>query len=307
MSVERMQRTSGEVVWRVRWRDHSGSNRSKVLGRKKDAELFEAEVRRRKRTGELAAMDGGRETLDEYVSGVWARAYAADLRPRTRQNYASSYDRHIGPRLGGMRLQEIDAEVIASFQGDMIQSGAKPHAIRKAMVLLGAILQRAAEGRRIPYNPQRVVRKARLPRSPEVRPLAPATVERLRAALGQRDATIISVLAYAGLRPGEMRVMRWDDIRDEALMVDASKTGQRRRVRLLSALTDDLDAWKASSDPLADRPGGRVDRPTEGEALRPPAQLRLPPPPRGQKRDLRRPSARPRRRVDDGHLRPRDR
>lgn len=236
MSVERVQRKSGEVVWRVRWRDHGGSNRSKVLGRKKDAELFEAEVRRRKRTGELAAMDGGRETLDEYVSGVWAKAYAADLRPRTRQNYASSYDRHIGPRLGGMRLQEIDAEVIASFQGDMIQSGAKPHAIRKAMVLLGAILQRAAEGRRIPYNPQRVVRKARLPRSPEVRPLAPATVERLRGALGQRDATIISVLAYAGLRPGEMRVMRWDDIRDEAFMVDAPKTGQRRRVRLLSAL-----------------------------------------------------------------------
>lgn len=73
MSIERQERTNGNVVWRVRRRDHNARNRSKVIGRKKDAELFEAEIRGRKRTGELSAMDGGRETLDEYVTGVWRR------------------------------------------------------------------------------------------------------------------------------------------------------------------------------------------------------------------------------------------
>ena len=52
MSVERMQRSDGSVVWRVRWRQ-AGRNRSKVLGRKRDAEAFEAELIRRRRTGEL--------------------------------------------------------------------------------------------------------------------------------------------------------------------------------------------------------------------------------------------------------------
>jgi hypothetical protein len=47
--------------------------------------------------------------------------------------------------------------------------GVGPHAILKAMTLLGAILQRAAEGQRIPYNPQRVVRRAPLPMAQEVR------------------------------------------------------------------------------------------------------------------------------------------
>ena len=102
----------------------------------------------------------------------------------------------------------------AAFQGDLLRAGVGPPAIRKSMTLLGAVLQRAAEGRRIPYNRSRVVRKARLPLAPEVRPLAPSRVEAMRAAAGLRDATIISVLAYAGLRPGELRELRWRQVRE---------------------------------------------------------------------------------------------
>lgn len=254
MSVERIKRASGEVVWRVRWRDVSGRNRSKVLGRKRDAEAFDAEVKRRRRTGELAAMDGGRETLDEYVTGVWSRAHAAHLARRTREIYSSLYDLHIGPRLGEMQLREIDPEIVATFQGQMIAEGVRPHAVQKSMTLLGAILQRAAESRRILYNPQRVVRKARLPHSTEVRPLAPATVERLRAACDLRDATIVSVLAYAGVRPGELRLLKWSDVGERTLLVNAPKTGGRRNVRLLSPLVDDLEEWRAESDASQDKP-----------------------------------------------------
>src|SRR5215211_5967157 len=198
MSVERVTRKSGEVVYRVRWRDHRGRNRARVLGRKRDAEAFDGEIKRRKRTGERAVMDAGRETLDEYVAGTWAKAHAAHLAPRTRRTYANTYDKHIAPRLGDVPLRELDSETIAAFQAELIVAGVGPHAIRKAMALLGGILQRAAEARRLPYNPQRVVRKARLPVASEVRPLAPATVESMRGAADLRDATIVSVLAYAG-------------------------------------------------------------------------------------------------------------
>ena len=73
------------------------------------------------------------------------------------------------------------------------------------MMLLRAILQRAAEGQRFPYNPARLVHNAPLPPRAEVRPLAPITVEMLRSVVDLRDATIISLLAYAGLRPQELR------------------------------------------------------------------------------------------------------
>jgi integrase len=182
------------------------------------------------------------------------RSYAAHLAPRTRAVYSSTCDRHIAPRLGGIPLREIDAETVEAFQGDLIASGVGPHAIRKAVTLLGALLQRAAEGRRIPYNPQRVVRKARLPLAPEVRPLAPVRVETMRAAADLRDATIVSVLAYAGLRPGELRELCWRHVRERTLLVNASKTGRRRTVRLLTRLADDLAVWRAAAgDPGDDR------------------------------------------------------
>ena len=251
MSVERIERKD-EIVWRVRWRDARGRNRARVLGRKRDAEAFDAEVKRRKRIGDLAILDAGRETLDEYVTGTWARAHAAHLAPRTRQTYASMYDRHIAPRLGDVPLREIDPETVAAFQGDLLRGGVGPQAIRKSMTLLGAILQRAAEGRRIPYNPQRVVRKARLPLAPEVRPLAPSRIEAMRAAAGLRDATIISVLAYAGLRPGELRELRWRQVRERTLLIDAAKTGRRRTVRLLLALAADLALWRFACGDVLD-------------------------------------------------------
>jgi hypothetical protein len=48
--------------------------------------------------------------------------------------------------------------------------------------------QRAAESNRIPFSPQRVVRKARVPRRAEVRPLPPSEVEAIRSVLGPHDA-----------------------------------------------------------------------------------------------------------------------
>ncbi|MFL5855705.1 MAG: hypothetical protein ACJ77L_03000, partial [Solirubrobacteraceae bacterium] len=109
MSVEKVNRKGG-VVWRVRWRDASGQAHSKVLGRKRDAEMFDAEVKRRKRIGDLATFDGGRETLDDFARR-WAKVYAVpNLAARTRRSYAGMYDRHISPRLGAYRLIDLRPE-----------------------------------------------------------------------------------------------------------------------------------------------------------------------------------------------------
>lgn len=52
--------------------------------------------------------------------------------------------------------------------------------------------------------------------------MAPATIEVMRAGLGVRDATLISVMAYAGLRPGEALGLRWSDVRERTLLIQRS-------------------------------------------------------------------------------------
>ena len=80
--------------------------------------------------------------------------------------------------------------------------------------------QRDAQGR-VATNSVKAVRKPRQ-RSRRVRPLAPITVETIRTKLGRRDATLVSVLAYAGLRPGEALGLQWHNVRDRTLLVNRS-------------------------------------------------------------------------------------
>ncbi|MCP9490367.1 MAG: site-specific integrase [Solirubrobacteraceae bacterium MAG38_C4-C5] len=256
MSVHRSTRTTNgtqRTSYVVRYRQGT-RNRQRTFDRASDARAFDDEVRRRRQAGPSAvrALDAGRETLDEYVVQTWTPAHAAHLAPKTRRTYAQMYDCHIAPALGGTRLCDIDPEAIAAWRGSLI-GRIGPEALHKAMTLLGAILQRAAEAQRIPYNPARLVSKPRRTKAPEVRPLAPAQVEAIRASVDPRSAAVVSVLAYAGLRPHELRRLRWRDVRDATLLVYATKTQTRRTVRLLAPLAADLAAWRlASGRPAAD-------------------------------------------------------
>lgn len=122
MSVERVERKGG-VVWRVRWRDEQGQARSKVVGRKRDAEAFEAEVVRRKRTGDLDLLTGGRETLADFAEEWWKLYAVPNLAARTLRSYAGLWDRHVLPRLGSMRLNAITPEVIERFRVELEAGG----------------------------------------------------------------------------------------------------------------------------------------------------------------------------------------
>lgn len=177
MSVEKVARTSGEVVWRVRWRQH-GHNRARTFSSKRDARDFDAEVRRQRRAGGLAVLDAGSETLGEYVTDAWAGSHAVTLAPKTRLHYASLYDHHVRPYLGSVALRDITPELIGRWQAERLAGGAGPVAVRHAMELLGSILEHAFIAGRLTENPARRVKKARRPRREEVRPLSPAQSRR---------------------------------------------------------------------------------------------------------------------------------
>jgi integrase len=85
-------------------------------------------------------------------------------------------------------------------------------------------------------------------------------VERIRLELLSqariRDAALVSVLAYAGLRPGEARALRWSDVRAGSVLVERAaarreikptKNERLRAVRLLPALLEDLGLWRSYS------------------------------------------------------------
>jgi integrase len=72
--------------------------------------------------------------------------------------------------------------------------------------------------------------------------------------LRQRDATLISVLAYAGLRPQEALALTWGHVRERTLLIERAtdfagnlkptKTRRARAVMLLGPLAVDLAEWR---------------------------------------------------------------
>jgi hypothetical protein len=128
VSVERVERKDGSVVWRVRWRQ-AGRNRSKVLGRKRDAEAFDAELRRRKRVGDLAVLDSGKETLAEF-GAEWWRLYAEpNLAPTTLRVYAMLWDTHVLPQARLVPAARADRPPLSTASGSSSRTMA-PDAFR---------------------------------------------------------------------------------------------------------------------------------------------------------------------------------
>jgi len=259
MSVHKRALRNQRTVWSVRWRE-GDRNRSRDFDRKRDAEVFDADLRRRRRLGDLDLLDAGRETLADFATEWW-RVYAEpNLGAKTLRMYADLWDRHVLPRLGSLELRRITPEVVENFQGDLRKAGVGPPTILKTLSLLQGVLRRAVVWRRIALNPVAVIKKPTQRRSHVVRPVAPNTIELIRAGLLHeghvRDATLVSVLAYAGLRPGEALALRWANIRERTILVDRAaalgdlketKTGRTRSVRLLAPLAADLREWQLKS------------------------------------------------------------
>ncbi len=154
------------------------------------------------------------------------------------------------PRLGEYELRRITPAVVAEFADDLRRDGVGDPTVRKVLSLVQGVLGRAVVLGRIRANPVVPVRKPVQGRRRVIRPLPPATVEQLRRRMPtDQDATLVSVLAYAGLRPGEALALTWADIGERTILVERSvalgevkktKTRTTRSVRLLAPLSNDL-------------------------------------------------------------------
>jgi integrase len=293
MSVQRDPKGKG---WVTRWLEH-GRHRSRKFDRKSDAETWEREVKRLQQLGPLALQrltDGG-PTLNDWIRDHWTPEHGATLEPGTMVRYTSAYRLHIQPTFGQVPLTEITVSAVRAWQASLVQAGVTPGNIKKIRACFSSVLRHAAESEAMPNNPLYLVRPPKSAHRDGVRPLTPTTVEMIRGAIldpparqvaasgpgqrarrayevtapgteptRQRDALVVSFMAYAGLRPGEIRGLRFDDIGENMIRIERSvddngvlkstKTGKPRSVKLLGALAQDIrEYYVAAGEPVSQR------------------------------------------------------
>ncbi len=250
--IEKRTLKDGRKVYRVRWRPggRGSTFHSRVFDKREDADRFETEIRRRKQLGDLVYLEHTKQTVDEFAREWWERYASKELAPRTQKLYAQLWDRHILPRLGAHPLRQLTPNVISGFQEDLRDAGVGEPTIRKALALLQSVCREAVTWGRIPANPVKPVKKRSQHRKRSVRPLMPEAIERLRLHTPtERDATLISLLAYAGLRPGEALALTWADVGERTILVERAvalgeiketKTRSTRTVKMAGSLKADL-------------------------------------------------------------------
>lgn len=259
MSVEPLARKSGRV-WRVRWRDHNGQPRSRVLGRKADAESFDQEIKRRKRMGELAQYEAGSQSLAAFAEEWWKLYAEPNLAERTLKSYAGLWDRHVLPHLGDVQLRELGAPVLEAHLSELRAAGVGAPTVHRVYVVLSSVLQRAFEWGRISENPCRRVRSRAPRRERQVVPLTDEQITALMDATWRpRDRFIIGAIAYGGFRPSELCALTWDDVGYDHVYVTKAtepvagvkntKTNVDRRVPMNDTLREVFNALFDEAQP----------------------------------------------------------
>jgi hypothetical protein len=156
MSIERRRRSDGRTVYVVRWYDSGrGSTKHKrTFDRRRDAELYEASIRRARQLGQLASeVIGSNATLEEFLVEWWDTYAVTHLRPNTLATYTTLLDKWIVPYLGRKRLREITRETIDNYAAQLRLDGAGAPTINRTLGVLQGVFHRAVEWRRLAWNP----------------------------------------------------------------------------------------------------------------------------------------------------------
>jgi integrase len=253
--------------WKARARTGGrGSRRPKrTFDRKEDAITWKTMMDRQRQLGDAVDLGAGRVTLSEFVEVYWEQHAIPNLERSTRAAYKRSWSTHIKPRLGGYQLRELNPRVVNRFRVALLKAGKGDPTVRYALAVLQSILSLAVAEEHLRENPVAAIRKPSQAPARQHVAVPTAAVEAIRTQLlarqragrvtaGVRDATLVALLAYAGLRPQEALGLHWEDVGAKTLtiqwkvvageLVPWTKTRKTRAVPLTASLAADLRAWR---------------------------------------------------------------
>lgn len=201
------KRGDGRVVGE--YEDANGKRRY-VSGRTK------AEVRRRLRglladRDEGVAYDSENLTIGAYLVR-WLQVTKGTVRQRTWERHEQVVRLHLGPSLGGTRLDRLTALQVQALYGRKLEDGLSPRTVEIVHATLHKALNQAVGWALMPRN----VADAATPPRPIGREIKPLSREQawalLETARGDALEAFYVLAVTTGMRNGELLALQWCDI-----------------------------------------------------------------------------------------------
>jgi len=226
----RERRRHGEIYYRfrVRFTNAAGHRDEETFDTPEEALDFKAQLRLMKRRGNLEELDAGQQTLVEFMPEFWRLYAKRRLAPVTRRKYRGTWNKHVLPRrISQIPMRKITPLVLYEYVAELEDAGVSAGTIRVVLGMLQSMFRRAGEWGKASGNVVKEITKPSAPRKRAIVPLTPAAVERIRQAMlradptrGIRDATIVSILGYTGMRPEEVLALECDHPKEKTILVE---------------------------------------------------------------------------------------
>lgn len=244
--------------WRVDWRSADGRRHRKTFRTQKAADAHERKMIDERELGILPTGTRSDHVKDFLVT--WERAVYPSIRTNTMRGYESAVRRYVLPRLGDMRLRDVDQRVVQDYVSDLTAEGLSPRTVEFQFAVLSSILNLAADyGLAKPAHKAkrggagsgiRLPKKVRAHRSPPT----VAQIELLATKIDPDCAALVRLAGYCGLRQSEcfglspasvdlerhrVHVRRTLEHASRSL-VDLTKNGHDRYVTLVGPAAESL-------------------------------------------------------------------
>jgi integrase len=151
--------------------------------------------------------------LTQYVA-IWLESIEGLVRRGTVVAYARRLERHVLPRLGDRRLDQIDVDDVTKLIADLRRRGYAGSTISCVLVPLSRLLGHAVRRGLIEANPIRKLDRTERPHIErrEQPVLNRDEIGRLLAAAPPAHRTLLATAILSGLRQSELLGLHWRDI-----------------------------------------------------------------------------------------------
>lgn len=208
-SIQKTSTDSGEVRYRVRYRDPSGASRERWFRRRVDADRFARNVEVDIDRGEWVDPKLGAITVVDWLT-EWHQT-RQHLRPSTAVRDWTLIERHIRPHLGHRTVGQLKPNEVRSWAGGLVTDGLSPATAKKVVQLLGAALEQAVDDGVIARSPVRTI-KLPTPERREMRFLSHGEIAHLADTIDPRYQALVVTAGYSGARFGELAALKIDNI-----------------------------------------------------------------------------------------------
>ena len=148
-------------------------------------------------------------TLNEFKVESFAM-HKGTRRESTQDDYRISYDKHIAPHMGEMKLDKVKPSHIAKWQSKLLET-LSPSRVRNIRAVLTGIFKDALIDEIIDKNPVSLISVPKIEKT-KITPFSEEDIFKILDNSQGQNRNFFALGFFTGMRSGEMIGLKWSDI-----------------------------------------------------------------------------------------------